>query len=315
MKFSYHATTDAEQVVSGEIESDSLADAILKLQSEGFEVHSIQLKTTARPSPSLSAATTEKLDAALKQNTPLVDRLQAITLELPAGASRRELIQVTESLRQGASIQSLVDSHSSWAPLLIGATLDAEGDNVAFRDSMDRLLQSHEERSSFWKVLIYPIAILGLALLVLLMLGWFVIPSFSQMFDEFGLRLPVPTQLTLGFSNRLVAHPIATLLLSLVAIAAPIGLVWGWRQFRLTTRIFGYVPIKDRPQGLAELTSQTANFLSAGLPLDEALRLVRYEREPFYEDAARTLVRHLRMKTRPPVGFLAAQRVVRVRVF
>lgn len=304
MKYAYQATSSNGETVSGVIESVSLADAILQLQSDGFDVHSIQQQTIIQSPSSLSQSTAERVDTAIKQNTHLVDRLKAIALELPRGASRREVGQLIGSLKQGDSIQSLIDKHPKWATPLIGATLNADHDDMAFSSSLEQLLHRHEERSAIWRVLLYPAIVLSLALLVLLMLGWFVIPTFSQMFKEFGLKLPVPTKLTLGFSDSLVTNPLGTLLVSLIAIAGPVGLIWFWTRFRLTARIFGFVPIKDRPQGLAELTGQTANLLSAGLPLDEALRLVRCDREPFYEDVAGALVRHLRTNTSPPNRFL-----------
>ena len=49
--------------------------------------------------------------------------------------------------------------------------------------------------------MIYPIAVLGIAGSVIVLLLWKVVPIFTQLFNGLGVDLPLPTRVVIGLSN------------------------------------------------------------------------------------------------------------------
>ena len=66
--------------------------------------------------------------------------------------------------------------------------------------------------------MVYPAAIIGVALMVVIFMLTFVIPTFAQMFKDLGADLPLPTKIVLWLSNFVRAY-------ILLIIAGMIGAV------------------------------------------------------------------------------------------
>ena len=54
--------------------------------------------------------------------------------------------------------------------------------------------------------MIYPIAVIVIAAIVVAAILWKVIPTFAQLFAGLGAQLPLPTRIVIAMSNGLVAY-------------------------------------------------------------------------------------------------------------
>ena len=127
--------------------------------------------------------------------------------------------------------------------------------------------------------LAYRLAILGVACAVSALLPLQVVPTFEQMFAQFGHDLPALTPVIIDLSQQLQAHGISLVLGLLSAFTAARYAV---RQHKLTRLfahrgqlllpIFGPLAMHRSIAGIARIL---ATSLSAGLPMMETLDFAR----------------------------------------
>src|SRR5690606_18799319 len=122
--------------------------------------------------------------------------------------------------------------------------------------------------------MIYPVAVLIIAAVVVSVILWKVIPTFAQMFAGLGATLPLPTRVVIAMSNGLVAYgPVILLALG--------GLVFAVRSFYRTDRgrhLIGAWLLKApilgvilRKVAVARFCRTLSTLISSGVPLLDGL--------------------------------------------
>jgi len=124
--------------------------------------------------------------------------------------------------------------------------------------------------------MIYPLTIIGVAMVVVLFMLTFVIPAFSKMFAALGTDLPLPTMAVVwlsGFAQRFF----------LLIIAGIAGLVFGVRAFYKSARgkfliddLLLRIPVFGtllRKVAVARFTRTLGTLVSSGVPILEGLRI------------------------------------------
>jgi type IV pilus assembly protein PilC len=151
----------------------------------------------------------------------------------------------------------------------IGGTLDI---------ILNRLSQYMEKSIALKKrvkgAMVYPSAILGVSVLVVVVLLVFVIPVFEKMFQGFGAALPMPTQFIIMLSNFMKAN-------ILYMVAGVIGLVFLFRRYYRTEQghkvidrlllklpVFGDLLLKI---ATARFTRTLGTLVSSGVPILDGL--------------------------------------------
>lgn len=309
-KFSYQAFDAQDQPVAGEIEAASLSEAIRLLDADQISVQSIeQLEAIAEPPQASfdrdgqSTSLLEPLRQSLEHYEPLISGLQAFAAEVPATRWSGQLPALIESIRGGTNAEQILSDYPAWVPLLVSSAGSSSKRNLA--DSLEQAAYHRATESRAWRFMVYPLLILALAFGVLLLLSVLIIPEFSSMYKEFGLRLPVPTLALLQFSDRLVESPVVVLGIAALVMISLVALIWTWRRNNLAYRLLERISASERADSLACLTSQVASLLDAGVSLNEALDVsARSDLHPHYQAAARTLVYHVASQSAVPRGLL-----------
>jgi type IV pilus assembly protein PilC len=183
---------------------------------------------------------TQQLAAMLDAGLPLVSALEA--LEEQAGNPVFQVIirKVRTEVAAGRSFSEACAAYPNAFPKLFVSMVEAgeasgglaeilEKTSVYFEDTVKLLRQVKA-------ALMYPIAVIALAIILVNVLLIFVIPVFSEMFSDFGSELPTPTQILIGISEFLRTY----ILLLLVGF---LGLLWLLRRAARTPR--GRI-LKDR---------------------------------------------------------------------
>jgi type IV pilus assembly protein PilC len=124
--------------------------------------------------------------------------------------------------------------------------------------------------------LVYPAAIIGVAVLVIVFMLTFVIPTFATMFKELGADLPLPTQIVVWLSDFVRGY-------FFLIGAAWAGIAFGIRQYYRTDNgrstidalllkppVFG--PL-IRKVAVARFTRTLGTLVQSGVPILEALRI------------------------------------------
>jgi type IV pilus assembly protein PilC len=137
--------------------------------------------------------------------------------------------------------------------------------------------------------MVYPIAVIVIAALVVAAILWKVIPTFAAMFASLGAELPLPTRIVIALSDGLVRF-------GWIGIVAIVALGWGFRQYygtengrRVVDGIVLKLPILGlimRKIAVARFCRTLSTLISSGVPILDGLDITaRTSGNAIVEDA------------------------------
>ncbi len=286
--FKWQGKNRQGEVIRGEMEAANAAVAVLNLRKQ--QIVPIQVKAekekASRFSFKLSHRVTQKevavftrqLATMIDSGLPLVQSLEILANQQENQAFKDTLLAVKGDVEGGATFSDALRKHPKafddlYTNLVtageIGGTLDI---------ILSRLSQYMEKSIALKKrvkgAMVYPSAILGVSVLVVIVLLVFVIPVFEQMFKGFGAALPAPTQFIIALSNFMKAN-------IFYMIAGVIGAVFLLRRYYRTEQgrmvidrtllklpIFGDLLLKI---ATARFTRTLGTLVSSGVPILDGL--------------------------------------------
>ncbi len=188
---------------------------------------------------------------------------------------KKALRALAADIERGESLDACIGRFRSLPPYVAGLIRAAErtgrvGMTLAAWTANRRAARQHWR--TIMTALAYPALAVGLAIAVFFLFGTMIVPTFQQMFGEFGLRLPVVTHYVLRTTEvgtRMI--PPAAVAIALGALAVRIiGGRSGW------SLVVSSVPLIGNPwhwTGVAEMLRGLALLVEHRVPLSEALRL------------------------------------------
>ncbi len=293
-EFSYEALNEADQPTSGRESAENVSAAIAQLEAQGLRVTSIQqidvepaapreaVDSPAVDSPAVAPSAESDDQQALRQRVAevlenrdvLVPALSAFAEEMPRGRSRRQLRKLVANLREGASVEELCGSDdpiTTWLPLLSGRGRPQR----MLSDLFVEASRENENRTQRVRVLLYPSFVFLAALIVFIFLCIAVVPTFKNIFRDFGFELPSLTVGVIELSDMIVQHPVE-LVLGVLAGAVTLYLLFRlFSAWGLFGRVWNVLATGNSRQvtATAQFTRRLAEALEAGMALPTALRL------------------------------------------
>lgn len=148
------------------------------------------------------AVFTQELATLLKAGLPL-DRCLEILIGLSANEPVRVLMgQLREDVRGGSALSKAMEAREGVFTRFYLNMIRAGEAGGALDVVLQRLTEfmerSKELRDTVKSALIYPVILVGVSLLSVVILLMWVVPQFSQMFEESGKALPLPTQIVIA---------------------------------------------------------------------------------------------------------------------
>jgi general secretion pathway protein F len=225
---------------------------------------------------------TQELSTLLTSGIPL-DRALAITAELTEDADFRLVIQdVIRVLKGGRSLGDSLAAHPEHFNDLYVNMVRAGEASGSLAQVFERLSEFERTRDELKNyivgAMVYPalLSLVGLGSILILM--YYVVPRFAQIFEGGTIKMPLPTRIMIEISNAIRAYgwiaAAGTVLGALgfnVYVGTPRGRLW-WDRFRLRIPILG--------EGLRK--AETARFARAmstlvanGVPLVQSLSIAR----------------------------------------
>ena len=286
--FKWQGKNRQGEVIRGQMEAASAAVAVLNLRKQ--HIVPIQVKPEKAKSPGFSfqlargitekevAVFTRQLATMIDSGLPLVQSLEILGNQQENKTFKNTLLAVKTEVEGGSTFSDALRKQPKafddlYTNLVtageIGGTLDI---------ILNRLSQYMEKSIALKKrvkgAMVYPAAILGVSVLVVVVLLVFVIPVFEKMFQGFGAALPVPTQVIIMVSNFMKAN-------ILYMVAGVIGLVFLFRRYyrtepgrkvidRLLLKlpVFGDLLLKI---ATARFTRTLGTLVSSGVPILDGL--------------------------------------------
>jgi type IV pilus assembly protein PilC len=228
-----------------------------------------------QPMVSPGAATLERyFDAVIERRETMLPALRALVSDLPASRVKRDIEELVSEISEARSSDDLRHSDTAvrWLPLL-AAGFSSDATSQRLSDLLRYATRDLQIRTERVRLLTYPALVALISLVVLALLCLLIVPTFEQMFAEFGLRLPAPTLLVIEVTRQFRFHAIRTLLMMVGIGALLYAAVWLWTRFSLTTRLFGSAVAGNSASvtAMSSLTGRLAELLQLGVPLADAI--------------------------------------------
>jgi type IV pilus assembly protein PilC len=273
----------------GEIQGSSQALVKAQLRKQGVSPTKVKRKAKdlfgprkQKIKPSDIAVFTRQLATMMKSGIPLVQSFEIVgeSLENP---SMRELVgQIRDDVAAGNTFADCIRKHPRYFDELFSNLVDAGEQSGTLETMLDRLATYKEKsealKSKIKKAMNYPIAVVGIALVVTAILLIKVVPQFATTFSSFGADLPAFTLIVLGLSDLAIAHWWKVLIALVVT-----GYVFKEAKMRsvkfahMVDRILLKLPIVGpilNSSCYARFTRTLSTTFSAGVPLVDALESV-----------------------------------------
>jgi type IV pilus assembly protein PilC len=217
-------------VHTGEIEADTREAAIAALRQQHVVVTTIKAKPKELTLPGFGGKVSEKdlvlftrqFSTMIDAGLPLVQSLDILSKQTDNKTFAKTITEVRKEVEGGSTFADALRRYPKifddlYVNLVeageIGGVLDATFARLAGYIEKARSLKGKVKSA-----MIYPAAILFVAVSVVIFLMIFVIPVFAQMFQDFGGTLPWPTQLVIGFSNFLKSYILYGIPIVIVAV-------------------------------------------------------------------------------------------------
>ena len=242
--FSYKAVTPEGETQEGSMDGLSQAAIVERLQGMGLIPIRVEEAAASSVAPTNGggffaknrisqddvAVFTQEIATLLKAGLPL-DRCLEILISLSASEPVRQLMsQLREDVRGGASLSTAMDARKGVFTRFYLNMIRAGEAGGALDVVLQRLTEfmerSKELRDTVKSALIYPAILITVSVLSVAILLVWVVPQFSQMFEESGKALPLPTQVVIAAGDAVRDYWWAMVL---VVVG---GIAWFGKQMR-----------------------------------------------------------------------------------
>jgi type IV pilus assembly protein PilC len=217
----------------------------------------------------------------LKAGVSVVDSTAILGQQTESKALRKALLVVEQDLREGNPLSDAAAKHKKiFTPMFVNMIKAGEaGGNMD--DTLERLAV-HFEKQHFTKqkivsALAYPIAVAIIAVAVVIFLLVSVVPTFVEMFQDFGGELPAITQFVLNSSKFMQKYWWLVILLFILVFIG-IVLIRNNKKSKyyldyalLRMPIFGKMLQKA---ALARMTRTLSSLFASSVPILQAMSIV-----------------------------------------
>lgn len=270
------------KVVRGELRSGGEAQVSAQLRRQGVLVTKVK-KRRMRGGSSIKqkdiAVFTRQLATMMKAGVPLLQAFDIVARGATNPRLTKLLTEIRTDVETGTSLSVAFRKHPMQFNALYCNLVEA-GEQGGILEQLLERLAIYEEKTMALKqkiksALIYPVAVLVVAFIVLTIIMLFVIPAFKEVFSSFGADLPAPTLAVMWLSEQFVAY---WWLIFGVLIGGSYFFIQSWRRSEkmqiAMDRLFLRIPVFGdliRKSVLARWTRTLSTMFGAGVPLVEAL--------------------------------------------
>ncbi len=268
--------------VQGELRATGRARVDAMLRRQGITVVRVKKKQRLRQRKIHEkdiCVFTRQLSTMLKAGVPLLQSFDIVARGHANPSVTRLLLDIRATVETGSSLSQAFRRYPMYFDSLF-CNLVAAGEQGGILEQLLARLATYKEKTLAIKgkvrsAMFYPAAVLGVAFIVTAVIMVWVVPAFKEVFENFGAELPLPTQMVIALSDRVVRYGYLMLVLLIVTSVLSFR---AWRRSpslqaatdRLALRLplFGDV---IRKAVIARWTSTLSTMFAAGVPLVESL--------------------------------------------
>ena len=284
--FMWEAKTKSGEVKKGEMEAGDSKAVESRLLSLGMTPTKVRKKSILDANLSLPGSIggkdilifTRQFATMIDAGLPLVQCLDILGSQTENPAFRKVIFAIKTRVEGGSTFSDALKDHPKVFDELY-VQLCAAGEVGGILDTiLNRLAIYREKAEKLGRkvkgALTYPIAVVGIGILVTGVLLIKVTPVFEAMFKDFGSALPAPTQVVVDLSNWL-QHYIIHLLVGIgVVVVAARAFYSNPKGREIFDKGILYAPLFGdllRKLAVARFTRTLGTMISSGVPILDAL--------------------------------------------
>ncbi len=285
--FTYKGTNRAGTSVTGERTGSNKAEVAAMLKREQINVSKVSEKGKEFAFPTFGAGVdskelavfTRQFSVMIDAGLPLVQCLEILAGQQENKTFQKVLNGVRGSVEGGATLSASMKQFDKIFDPLYYNMVEA-GETGGILDTILQRLASYIEKNvklarAVKSAMIYPISVIGIAVGVITLLLWKVVPVFVTLFNGLDVALPLPTRIVIGLSN--FVGSIYGFMVVVIAVAGGFALLSWYKtpagKFAIDAALLKapVVGIVLRKIAVARFTRTLGTLISSGVPILEGL--------------------------------------------
>src|SRR5262245_53716673 len=211
--FVWKGKTRDGKAVAGERVADNKEAVMALLRREQILVSSVKEKGKEVALPKIGGSVpskdlaifTRQFSVMIDAGLPLVQCLEILGSQQENKTFAKVLQQTRMDVEGGASLADAMRKHPKAFDDLF-TNMIAAGEAGRILDTILKRLATYIEKSVNLKAqvkgaMVYPVAVISIAAIVISVILWKVIPTFAAMFEGLGAQLPLPTRIVIQMSK------------------------------------------------------------------------------------------------------------------
>ena len=224
---------------------------------------------------------TRQFSTMINAGLPLVQALEILSTQVENKAFGKVIGQVKTDVESGLTYADSLKKHPKIFSELY-ANMVAAGEAGGILDTILNRLAAYIEKAMKLKkkvkgAMVYPAVISTVAVLVIVIIMVFVVPTFSRMFAQLGGTLPLPTRMVIGLSKFIAG---TGGIVSLVSIIAAVVFIIQFKRTEKGKKMIDFILLKLPIFGtllnkvaVAKFTRTLGTLVSSGVPILDGLEI------------------------------------------
>jgi type IV pilus assembly protein PilC len=235
-----------------------------------------------------------QLATLVSAGTPLLQSIKLASEQTESLALRQVLEDIAARIAAGNSFYAAAACHPNvfehgWIEVIRTGEVTGKMGFVLV-ELNKQVREARETRKKVRGALTYPCILLCVAVLAITAMLWFVVPTFTRMFQEMGAKLPEITQFVVNASGFVVDYGLYILggtAAAVVAFRRYMGTEAGRRNVGGVLLVLPTIGDMIVQMMMYKFSSSIALLLKSGVPMLETLATLRgiFGRSPIYRDA------------------------------
>jgi type IV pilus assembly protein PilC len=288
---------DTKQALAAVLRREQISPLVIKEKGKEFTLPRIGGKVKTKELAIFTRQFSVMIDAGL----PLVQCLEALAIQQENKVFQSVLQAVRTEVEGGSTLAFAMRQHPRVFDELY-TNMIAAGEAGGILDTILQRLSSYIEKAVKLKravksAMVYPVAVLTIAIGVIILILWKVVPIFSTLFASMSVTLPLPTRMVIAGSN-FVGRYVIFILPAFFAIGYAFRRYYATENGRkLVDGILLRIPVMGsvlRKIAVARFSRTLSTLISSGVPILEGLQITA-------KTAGNAIVEEAILKTRDSI--------------
>lgn len=285
--FTYRGTNRSGTAVTGEQTASSKTELVNMLRRQQINVIKMSEKGKEFNLPTFGsgvdakelAVFTRQFSVMIDAGLPLVQCLEILANQQENKVFQKVLAGTRASVEGGSTLSAAMRQYDKVFDALYVNLVEA-GETGGILDTILQRLSAYIEKNVKLKravksAMVYPVAVILVAVGVIILLLWKVVPIFATLFVGLGVALPLPTRIVIGLSNFIGSIFGLLILVFLVGIGVGLKVWYGTSQGRMAIDRgllrLPMIGVLLRKIAVARFTRTLGTLISSGVPILEGL--------------------------------------------